>query len=111
MLGERLVTLVDSGSSMTRHGMREHLWQVRWQYTFNQLRVWRWWAERGVPGAERLRRMGERRLALCSLMLGGARDRLKPFNYLRAVQAYVDFRRLDYQLKRGHGRRCRARPS
>ncbi|HMG57200.1 MAG TPA: glycosyltransferase [Kofleriaceae bacterium] len=97
LLGERLVTLVDSGSSMTRRGTREHVWQMRWQYTFNQLRVWRWWAERGVPGAEHLRRMGERRLALCALMLGGARERLRPSNYLRGVLAYLDFRRFDYQ--------------
>ena len=70
LLGERLVTLVDSSSSMTRRGRREHIWQMRWQYTFNHLRVWSWWADRGVPGAGRLRRLGERRLALCSIMLG-----------------------------------------
>jgi glycosyltransferase involved in cell wall biosynthesis len=97
LLGEHLVTLVDSGSSMTRRGTREHIWQMRWQYTFNQLRVWRWWAERGVPGADRLRDMGERRLALCSLMLGGDRGRLDPRNYIKSVLAYLDFRRLDYQ--------------
>jgi hypothetical protein len=97
LLGERLVTLVDSGSSMTRRGTREHIWQMRWQYTFNQLRVWRWWAEREVPGAERLRRMGERRLALCTLMLGGVRERMRLSNYLRGLQGYLDFRRFDYQ--------------
>lgn len=100
LLGERLVTLVDSGNSMTRRGTREHVWQMRWQYTFNQLRVWRWWAERGVPGAGRLRDMGERRLALCSLMLGGDRARLAPANYLRGLRAYLDFRRFDYQRTR-----------
>ncbi|HEY5922152.1 MAG TPA: glycosyltransferase, partial [Kofleriaceae bacterium] len=89
LLGERLVTLVDSGSSMTRRGTREHIWQMRWQYTFNQLRVWRWWAERGVPGAERLREMGEHRLALCSLMLGGNRERFDPRNYIKGVRAYL----------------------
>jgi glycosyltransferase involved in cell wall biosynthesis len=99
LLGERLVTLVDSGSSMTRRGTREHVWQMRWQYTFNQLRVWRWWVERGVPDADRLVRMGERRLALCSVMLGG-RDRLRPANYLRGLAAYLDFRRFDYQRTR-----------
>lgn len=112
LLGEHLVTLVDSGSSMTRRGTREHVWQMRWQYTFNQLRVWRWWAERGVPGAERLRQMGERRLALCSLMLGGRRDRLRPSNYVRGLAAYLDFRRFDYQLTRqtlDHHRRRVAR--
>jgi glycosyltransferase involved in cell wall biosynthesis len=97
LLGERLVTLVDSSSSMTRRGTREHVWQMRWQYTFNQTRVWRWWAERGVPGAERLRRMGERRLALCTLMLD-RKALFSPANYLQAARAYVDFRRLDYQL-------------
>lgn len=100
LLGERLVTLVDSGSSMTRRGTHEHIWQMRWQYTFNQLRVWRWWAENGVPGAERLRTMGERRLALCSLMLGGARARLDPRNYIKSLRAYLDFRRLDYQTNK-----------
>jgi hypothetical protein len=70
---------------------------MRWQYTFNQLRVWRWWAEREVPGAERLRRMGERRLALCTLMLGGVRERMRLSNYLRGLQGYLDFRRFDYQ--------------
>lgn len=100
LLGKQLVTLVDSGSSMTRRGTREHVWQMRWQYTFNQLRVWRWWAERGVPGADRLRDMGERRLALCTLMLGGLRERLKPSNYVQSVRAYLDFRRFDYQLNK-----------
>lgn len=97
LLGEQLVTLVDSTSSMTRRGTREHIWQMRWQYTFNQLRVWRWWAEQGVPGAARLRAMGERRLALCTLMLGGLRDRLDPRNYVRSARAYFDFRKYDYQ--------------
>lgn len=104
MLGERLVTLVDSRSSMTRRGTHEHLWQMRWQYTFNQLRVWRWWDERGLPGAARLRKMGERRLALCSLMLGGP-DRFNPLSYLRGVGAYLDFRRHDYQRERAGWRR------
>ncbi len=99
MLGERLVTLVDSRSSMTRRGTREHLWQMRWQYTYNQLRVWRWWETRGIPGAARLRKMAERRLALCSLMLGG-RERLNPLSYIRGVVSYLDFRRHDYQRER-----------
>lgn len=97
LLGERLVTLVDSTSSMTRRGGHEHLWQMRWQYTYNQLRVWTWWAERGMPGASRLKAQGERRLALCSLMLGGDGARLRPTSYVQAVQAYREFRRLDYQ--------------
>ena len=113
LLGKQLVTLIDSGSSMTRRGTREHIWQMRWQYTYNQLRVWRWWAERGVPGAERLREMGERRLALCTLMLGGLRERLKPSNYVKGVRALLDFRRYDYQLNKQsldeHRRRIGAR--
>lgn len=97
LLGERLVTLVDSTSSMTRRGGHEHLWQMRWQYTYNQLRVWSWWAERGMPGAARLRELGRNRLALCSLMLGGQGARLKPTTYVAAARGYLDFRRLDYQ--------------
>lgn len=97
LLGERLVTLVDSGSSMTRRGTRQHIWQMRWQYTFNQYRVWKWWAQRGIPDADRVLRMADRRLALCSLMLGGARARLKLTDYPKAVLAFLDFRRYDYQ--------------
>jgi glycosyltransferase involved in cell wall biosynthesis len=97
LLGERLVTLVDSTSSMTRRGGHEHIWQMRWQYTYNQLRVWSWWADRGMPGADRLRRLGERRLTLCSIMLGGDGARLRPRAYVDSVRAYLEFRRLDYQ--------------
>ncbi|MGH3133757.1 MAG: glycosyltransferase family 2 protein [Gaiellaceae bacterium] len=97
LLGERLVTLVDSGSSMTRRGTREHLWQMRWQYTYSFLRVWRWWLERGVPDSGRIVGMAERRLALCSIMLGGVEHRVRPANYARALRAYLEFRRLDYQ--------------
>ena len=98
LIGERLVTLVLSSSSMTRRALRDHIWLHRWQYTFNFLRVWRWWEARGVPGAARLRGMAERRLALCSLMLGGFGDRFRPALYPRAVRAYLEFRRLDYQV-------------
>lgn len=98
LIGERLVTLVLSTSSMTRRALREHVWQHRWQYTFNLLRVWRWWLERGVPDAARLCGMAERRLALCSLMLGGRRARLRPSAYLDAVRSYLEFRRFDYQV-------------
>src|SRR5262249_26202616 len=98
LVGERLVTLVDSGTSMTRRGTREHLWQMRWQYTYNFRRVWGWWQERGVPDADRLVDLGGRRLALCSLMLGPLRERLKVWTLPAAVRAYADFRRLDYQL-------------
>lgn len=99
LLGDRLVTLVDSGSSMTRQGTREHLWQMRWQYTYSFLRVWRWWLERGVPDSDRIVGMGERRLALCSVMLGGLGERTRPVNLGKAVRAYLEFRRLDYQLR------------
>jgi len=99
LVGERLVTLVDSGTSMTRRGTREHLWQMRWQYTYAFRRVWGEWRERGVPDAARLVSMADRRLALCSLLLGPARERLKVWTAPAAVRAYLDFRRLDYQLK------------
>lgn len=98
LLGKRLVTLVDSGSSLTRTGTREHLWQMRWQYTYCFLRVWRWWAEHGVPGGDRLVATAERRLALCSLMLGGKRARVRPAFYAKGLHAYLDFRRFDYQV-------------
>jgi glycosyltransferase involved in cell wall biosynthesis len=98
LIGERLVTVVLSSSSMTRHALREHIWQHRWQYTFNSLRVWRWWEARGVPGATRLRAMAERRLALCALMLGGFGDRFRPALYPKAIRAFLEYRRLDYQV-------------
>lgn len=97
LLGERLVTLVDSSTSMTRTGTGDHIWQMRWQYTYASRRVWAWWAERGVPGADRLLAMADRRLALCSLMLGGRTGLLKITQYPAAVRAYLEFRRLDYQ--------------
>lgn len=98
LVGDRLVTNVLSSSSMTRHALREHVWQHRWQYTFSLLRVWRWWRERGVPGGDRLCAMAERRLALCSLMLGGDGARWRPASYPSAVRAYLDYRRFDYQV-------------
>lgn len=101
LLGSPLVTLVDSTMSMTRRGGRDHLWQMRWQYTFNQYRVWKLWASRGVPQAIRVADMAERRLALCSLMMGGQGVRANPKVYLDAVRAYRDFRRFDYQIN-GH---------
>lgn len=98
LIGDRLVTLVLSSSSMTRRALREHIWQHRWQYTFNLFRVWRWWAARGVPGAARILGMAERRLALCSLMLGGHGARFRPTAYAKAVRAYIEYRRFDYQV-------------
>jgi glycosyltransferase involved in cell wall biosynthesis len=98
LVGERLVTLVDSSSSMTRRGTRDHVWQMRWQYTYASRRVWAWWADRGVASADRLLAMADRRLALCSLMVGGIREKLKIWRYPAAAGAYLDYRRLDYQL-------------
>jgi glycosyltransferase involved in cell wall biosynthesis len=99
-LGENLVTLTDSEASMTRLATGSHLWQMRWQYTFNQARVWRTWEKQGVPGADRLRVMGVRRLALCTIMLQrNARD-LAPRRVARAVGAYLDFLRFDFQKTR-----------
>jgi glycosyltransferase involved in cell wall biosynthesis len=98
LIGDRLVTLVLSSSSMTRRALREHIWQHRWQYTFNLFRVWRWWAARGVPGAARILGMAERRLAFCSLMLGGDGARFRPTAYAKAVRAYIEYRRFDYQV-------------
>jgi glycosyltransferase involved in cell wall biosynthesis len=98
LIGERLVTLVLSSGSMTRQALREHIWLHRWQYTYNFLRVWRWWESRGVPDATRLCEMAERRLALCSLMLGGFGDRSRLRLYPKAVRAYLEYRRFDYQV-------------
>jgi glycosyltransferase involved in cell wall biosynthesis len=113
LVGERLVTLVLSSTSMTRRALRDHIWQHRWQYTFNLLRVWRWWAARGVADASRLCGLAERRLALCSLMLGGFGSRFRPSLYPKAVRAYIEFRRHDYQVTRStldeHRRRIGAR--
>jgi hypothetical protein len=97
LLGERLVTLVDSSASMTRRGTRDHVWQMRWQYTYASRRVWAWWAERGVPFADGLLALADRRLSLCSLMLDGVVERAKIWRYPDAVRAYLDYRRLDYQ--------------
>jgi succinoglycan biosynthesis protein ExoO len=99
-IGDTLVTLTDSESSMTRVATGSHLWQMRWQYTFNQARVWRTWETQGVPGADRLRAMGVRRLALCTIMLQrNARD-LAPRRVARSVGAYLDFLRFDFQKTR-----------
>lgn len=100
LVGERLVTLVMSTRGMTKRATDDHLWQMRWQYTYAFLRVWRWWAERGIPGSERLVGMAERRLALCSMMVGGFRERTSPANLGKAIRAYLEFRRLDYQLNK-----------
>jgi len=100
VLGERLVTLVLSGHSMSRRALATHVWQLRWQYTFNFLRVWRWWAEAGVAGADRLVAMARRRLALCDLLLpGGGRRRRTPATAAAALGAVVDYLRWDYERR------------
>jgi glycosyltransferase involved in cell wall biosynthesis len=96
-LGEPLVRLTDSPTSMTRLATRSHLWQMRWQYTFNQARVWRTWEVQGIAGATALRRMGVRRLALCTIMLRRGNGHWAPRNVARAVAAYGDFLRFDFQ--------------
>jgi glycosyltransferase involved in cell wall biosynthesis len=96
-LGDPLVRLTDSPTSMTRLATRSHLWQMRWQYTFNQARVWRTWEAQGVRGAAALRRMGVRRLALCTIMLQRGPGRRAPRSVAQAVRAYGDFLRLDFQ--------------
>jgi hypothetical protein len=70
---------------------------MRWQYTYSFYRVWDWWKRRGVTGSNRLHAMADRRLALCSIMLGPSRERLSVRNVAKAVGAYVDYRRWDYQ--------------
>jgi hypothetical protein len=99
-LGEPLVRLTDSETSMTRTATHSHLWQMRWQYTFNQARVWRTWERRGVEGAGALRAMGVRRLALCTIMLQRRPADLAPRNAARAVGAYLDFLALDFHRTR-----------
>jgi hypothetical protein len=96
-LGDPLVRLTDSPTSMTRLATGSHLWQMRWQYTFNQTRVWRTWEAQGVAGARGLREMGVRRLALCTIMLRRGRAARAPRSIARAARAYADFLRFDYQ--------------
>jgi len=98
VLGERLVTLVLSAGSMSRRALATHVWRLRWQYTFNFLRVWRWWAEAGVPGAGRLVAMARRRVALCDLLLPDA-GRRSPATVTAALGAVVDYLRWDYERR------------
>jgi glycosyltransferase involved in cell wall biosynthesis len=97
LLGEELVTLTDSPTSMTRLATGSHLWQMRWQYTYAFLRVWQEWQRQGVPGADRLVALASRRLALCAIMLRRGAGRLAPRRLAGAVGAYIDFLRFDYQ--------------
>lgn len=97
LIGEPLVRLVLSSSSMTRNALASHVWQHRWQYTYNFHRVWSWWRERGVPGAEALVAMSARRLALCEIFLPKGRRSLARLG--AAVNAYRDYRRWDYERR------------
>jgi hypothetical protein len=99
-LGDALVRLTDSATSMTKVATGSHLWQMRWQYTFNQARVWRTWEAQGIPGARELRAMGARRLALCTIMLQRRPGDLSPRKLVRALGAYADFLRFDFQRTR-----------
>jgi glycosyltransferase involved in cell wall biosynthesis len=96
-LGDPLVRLTDSATSMTRVATHSRLWQMRWQYTFNQTRVWHTWETEGVPGAVALRQMGMRRLALCTIMLRRGHAQWAPRAVARATRAYGDFLRFDFQ--------------
>ena len=58
LLGERLVTLVDSSTSMTRAGRVITSGRCAGSTRTRSAVSGRWWAERGVPGADRLRRDG-----------------------------------------------------
>jgi glycosyltransferase involved in cell wall biosynthesis len=99
VLPERLVTLVLSGGSMTRRALASHRWQLRWQYTYGSYRVWRWWQEAGVAGADRLVEMAGRRLALCELFLPPGRRRRSPARLARAVAAYRDYLSWDFERR------------
>ncbi len=99
LIGERLVRLVLSENSMTRDALASRLWQMRWQYTFNQLRVWGWWRERGVPGADFLVEMAGRRLALCEFMLEPSRRKRTIGNAVKAVLAGLDFFFWDHERR------------
>jgi succinoglycan biosynthesis protein ExoO len=99
-IGEPLVRLTDSETSLTRVATGSHLWQMRWQYTFNQARVWRTWERQGLPGAGELRAMGVRRLTLCTILLQRNARELAPRRVARSVGAYLDFLRFDFQKTR-----------
>ena len=100
ILGAKLVRLVASPASMTKDAMANRLWQFRWQYTWNLFRVWSWWADRGVPGARRLQRLGRRRLDLCEAFLPRPNSRTTPGSLLRSAGAVVDFLVWDWDRTR-----------
>ena len=97
LIGDRLVTLVLSSSSMTRRALREHIWQHRGSTPSTSS------ASGAGGGARHSRRGSDPRngrasLALCSLMLGGDGARFRPTAYAKAVRAYIEYRRFDYQV-------------
>ncbi len=100
ILGAKLVRLVASPASMTKDAMTNRLWQFRWQYTWNLFRVWSWWADRGVPGADRLKEFGRRRLDLCETFLSRRRSRTTPESLLRSAGAVLDFLVWDWDRTR-----------
>lgn len=100
ILGEKLVRLVSSPSSMTKDAMANRLWQFRWQYTWNLFRVWSWWTDRGVPGARRLRTFGRRRLDLCETFLARSPLGFSPGKLLGAAGAVVDHLGWDWERTR-----------
>ena len=100
ILGEKLVRLVASPSSMTKDAMSNRLWQFRWQYTWNLFRVWSWWAGRGIPGARRLQNLGQRRLDLCERFLARPGSSSTPGSLFRSAGAVVDFVSWDWSRTR-----------
>lgn len=100
ILGEKLVRLVASSKSMTKDALSNRLWQFRWQYTWNLFRVWSWWADRGVPGARRLKELARRRLDLCEAILARPSYRASPESLLRSAGAVVDFLVWDWDRTR-----------
>lgn len=97
LIGERLVRLVASTDSMTKHAQSRHPWQFRWQYSYSFFRVWSGWDERGLPAAARLVRLAERRLALCALLM--RRQAPTPAAVSMAARALIDHLRRDYSRR------------
>lgn len=100
ILGAKLVRLVASPASMTKDALSNRLWQFRWQYTWNLFRVWSWWADRGVPGARRLQKLGRRRLDLCETFLARPSSWTSPESLLQSAGAVVDFLVWDWDRTR-----------
>jgi glycosyltransferase involved in cell wall biosynthesis len=97
VLGERLVRLVLSPSSLSGNAIAKHQWQHRWQYTYSFLRVWNWWWRSGFVASEKLVDMAEARLALCEFFVQGGWKQLTLSHPARAIRAYIDFKRWDWE--------------